>query len=101
MVSEVPLFVFLLKNKSIKGRIYTIVKEETKYIFRINWNDNFLRAQYYKDLKDIIKNKIVRSNRLENLRFIMEIAIRIDNYIYERILEYKGYYELRKSKVYF
>ncbi|PQE28487.1 hypothetical protein CJF30_00008211 [Rutstroemia sp. NJR-2017a BBW] len=30
----------------------------------------------------------------------MEMAIRIDNYIYERTLERKGYYKPRKSKIY-
>ncbi|PQE28284.1 hypothetical protein CJF30_00011030 [Rutstroemia sp. NJR-2017a BBW] len=30
----------------------------------------------------------------------MEITIRIDNYIYKRILERKGYYKSRKPKVY-
>ncbi|PQE02866.1 hypothetical protein CJF30_00011310 [Rutstroemia sp. NJR-2017a BBW] len=31
----------------------------------------------------------------------MEIVIRINNYIYIKILEYKEYYKLRKSKTYF
>ncbi|PQE20157.1 hypothetical protein CJF30_00001457 [Rutstroemia sp. NJR-2017a BBW] len=31
----------------------------------------------------------------------MEIVIKIDNYIYKRILKYKGYYKLRKSRIYF
>jgi hypothetical protein len=59
-----------------------------------------LKAQYYKDFKDVIKDEIARSDRLENLGLIMEIAIRIDNRIYKRTLERKGYYEPKKSKAY-
>jgi hypothetical protein len=49
-------------------------------------------AQYYKGLKDIIKDEMARSDRPENLEDTIKIAVRIDNRIYERALEKEGSY---------
>jgi hypothetical protein len=54
-------------------------------------------AQYYKELKDTVKDKIARLDRPEDLKDIIKIAIRIDNRIYKQVLEKKGSYIPFKS----
>ena len=53
-------------------------------------NNNTLKDQYYKGLKDIIKDEIARSNRLETLYEIIALTIKINNYYYKYQFEYKG-----------
>jgi hypothetical protein len=45
----------------------------------------------------MVKDKIARSDRPEDLEDIIKIAIRIDNRIYEQVLERKGSYMPFKS----
>ena len=47
-------------------------------------NDNTLKDQYYKGLKDVIKDEIARSNRLDILYEMIALVIKIDNRYYER-----------------
>lgn len=89
-----------LLNLKQKGSAAHYTATFQQHAIRVNWNDDSLRAQYYKGLKDVIKDEMARSDRPENLGLMMEMAIRIDNRMYERTLERKGYYEPKKSKAY-
>jgi hypothetical protein len=46
---------------------------------RLNWNKEALVAAYYIGLKDKIKDKLVRDERLTTLQDIINKAIRINN----------------------
>ena len=48
--------------------------------------------QYYKGLKDYIKDEIARLDVLESLNDLIVMAIKIDNRYYERTIERKGLY---------
>jgi len=43
------------------------------------WNNKFFTSQYYWELKDTIKDEIVRMNKLENLQRIIDTFINIDS----------------------
>jgi hypothetical protein len=64
---------------------------------RVDWGEKALMAQYYKGLKNIVKDEIARSDRPDDLEDTIKIVIRIDNRIYERVLEKKGSYMPFKS----
>ena len=49
-----------------------------------------LKAQYYKGLKDGVKDEIARSEAPDNLQELIEMAVKIDNRNFERALERKG-----------
>ena len=57
-------------------------------------------AQFYKGLKDRVKDDIVRVNRPSQLQSIITLAIRIDDRQYERELEKKGTYNFGKKNRY-
>ena len=49
-----------------------------------------MRAQYYKGLKDLVKDELARVPRLTTLEELVKSMILIDNYMWERQLEQKG-----------
>ena len=53
------------------------------------WGDAALSAQFYKGLRDDVKDEIARTQRPDSLRKMIETAIIIDNRGYERRLERK------------
>lgn len=54
---------------------------------RVQWDDAALAAVFYQGLKDSVKDELVRTDRPNELAPLIEIAIRIDNRLYERQLE--------------
>src|SRR5690349_4080336 len=59
---------------------------------KIDWDDKALTAQFYRGLKDEVKDDIVRGERPEELLPMINKAINIDSRLYERRLERKGQY---------
>jgi hypothetical protein len=57
---------------------------------KIEWNDEALASQFYRGLKDNVKDEIARQDRPTKLKEMYELAITIDGRIYERQLEKKG-----------
>jgi hypothetical protein len=55
-----------------------------------NWGDEAICDQYYKGLKDHVKDEISWSDKPDDLKEIIELAQKIDNRYYERQLEKKG-----------
>ena len=68
----------------------TYTAEFQQYSGQTDWNDDTLKDQYYKGLKDAVKDEIACSDRLDTLYEMIALAIKIDNYYYERQLERKG-----------
>jgi len=67
----------------------------------IEWDDSTLTAQFYRELKNVIKNKITRMNRLATLHAMISKAIVLNNRQYERRLEKKNkiaYVSVARSK---
>jgi hypothetical protein len=59
---------------------------------RIDWDDKALTAQYYRGLKEEVKDDIVRGGRPGELLPMIEKAIDIDSRLYERRMERRGQY---------
>lgn len=81
-----------IQNLRQKGSAATYTAEFQRYSSATGWNDDALRAQYYKGLKDHVKDEISRSDRPETLTDMIEMAVKIDNRLYERQLERKGHF---------
>lgn len=61
-----------------------------QFATRTKWNDESLRYQFYRGLKDSVKDEMARGERPEDLEKMIETAITIDNRMYERQLEKKN-----------
>ena len=61
------------------------------------WGAVPLVAQFYKELKDRVKDNIARVNRPSQLQSMITLAIQIDDWQYERELERKGTYNFGKK----
>ena len=48
------------------------------------WDNKPLITQYYKKLKNKIKNKLAKTNRLNKFHKYMAIAVKIDNRLYKQ-----------------
>ena len=57
-----------------------------------------LKAQFYKRLKDSVKDKMAYAERLSTLQRIITTAIRINNCLYKRLLKHKRQYLQRYAK---
>ncbi len=73
----------------IKWQLYDIKQSESafKYIAafqsiaaKIKWDDSTFTAQFYKELKNVIKNKIVHMNRFATLHAIISKTIMLNNW---------------------
>ncbi len=83
----------------VKRQLYDIKQSESafKYVAafqsitaEIEWDDLTLTAQFYKELKNVIKNEIARTNRFATLHAMISKAIVLNNQQYERRLEKKN-----------
>jgi len=57
---------------------------------KVEWNDEALASQFYKGLKDVVKDEIARYDRPTGLKEMYDLAVKIDGRMYERQLEKKG-----------
>ena len=64
------------------------------------WGAVPLVAQFYKRLKDRVKDDVAQVNRPSQLQSMITLAIRIDDRQYERELERKGTYNFGKKNRY-
>jgi len=86
-------------KRIIKQQLYDIKQSESafKYIIafqsiaaKIEWNDSTLTAQFYKELKNVIKNEIACTNKLATLHAMISKTIMLNNQQYKRRLEKKN-----------
>ena len=64
------------------------------------WGAVPLVAEFYKGLKDRVKDNVARVNRPNQFQLMINPAIRIDNWQYEHELEKKGTYNFGKKDRY-
>jgi hypothetical protein len=81
-----------IQNLKQRGSAATYTAEFQQHSGKTDWDDTALKAQYYRGLKDHVKDEIARSDRLDGLQEMIKLAIKIDNRAYERQLEKKGHY---------
>ncbi len=83
----------------IERQLYDIKQSEStfKYIVafqsiaaKIEWNDSTFTAQFYKELKNVIKNEIIHMNRFATLHAMISKTIMLNNQQYKRRLEKKN-----------
>jgi len=86
-------------KRIVEWQLYDIKQSESafKYITafqliaaKIKWNDLTFTAQFYKELKNVIKNKIACMNKLATLHVMINKTIMLNNWQYERRLEKKN-----------
>ncbi len=53
-------------------------------MLRIKWNNVTLIIKYYLELKNLIKNELTQIERLNKLKSLVSISIKINNYLYKR-----------------
>ena len=58
-----------------------------KVSFNLSWSNAALAEQFYRGLKNVVKNDIAREEQLTTLQNMIITAIQIDNWIYEWKLE--------------
>jgi hypothetical protein len=76
-----------------RGSCATYTAEFQRYSSKTGWNDDALRAQYYRGLKDSVKDELVKDEKPDTMADMIEMATKIDNRLYERALEKKGFYD--------
>ena len=77
-----------------RGAASAYAAEFQQYAGRMGWNDDALMAQFYKGLKDSVKDEMARRDKPASLQRMMDGAIKVDNRLYERSLERKGHYSI-------
>lgn len=70
-----------------RGSATGYVADFTRLAALVNWNDEALCAQFYRGLKDSIKDELARTEKPKDLKTYKEIAVRIDTRLFERHLE--------------
>ncbi len=86
-------------KRIIERQLYDIKQSESafKYIAafqsiaaKTEWNNSTFTAQFYKELKNVIKNEIAHMNKLATLHAMISKTIVLNNQQYERRLEKKN-----------
>lgn len=70
-----------------RGSASTYGTEFARYAVLVKWNDEAKAAQFYRGLKDIIKDKIAEIGRPKAYQELYDMAIRIDTRLFERQIE--------------
>ena len=86
-----------IQNIRQKGSAAKYTAEFQQYSVKTGWDDEALKYHYYRGLKDHVKDDLVREEETDDLKELIELAIKIDNRHFERTLEKKGYYEKKYS----
>jgi Domain of unknown function (DUF4939) len=73
-----------------KGPASRYAADFRRFAAKTEWNKGALRAQFYKGLKDSIKDEMARTERPDELDKMIDLAITIDDRLYERQLEKRG-----------
>jgi hypothetical protein len=66
--------------------------EFQQYAGRVDWNEAALIRQFYRGLKERVKDEVAKDERDDDLQELISRAIKIDNRQHERKLEKKGEY---------
>lgn len=83
-VSTAERQLYALKQR---GSVTTYVADFMRHAVIVKWNDDAKAAQFYRGLKDVIKDELSRTGKPSALAKLQEAAIRIDTRLFERIVE--------------
>ena len=70
-----------------RGSVTSYLADFMRHAVLIKWNDEAKAAQFYRGLKDSIKDELSRIGRPSTLKGLEEAAIRIDTRLFERVVE--------------
>lgn len=70
-----------------RGSVTNYIADFMRYSVQVRWNDEAKASQFYRGLKDTIKDEFARIGRPHSLQHLQDAAIRIDNRLYERQVE--------------
>ena len=70
-----------------KGSVASYMADFMRFAVVIKWNDQAKAAQFYRGLKDGIKDELSRVGRPDTLKELESAAIRIDTRLFERQVE--------------
>jgi Zinc knuckle/Retrotransposon gag protein len=80
-----------------KGSAARYTADFQKNAVKTGWNDASLKDQYYRGLKDAVKDDLAREEKPDTLRELVDTAIAIDNRHYERAQERRGVYDFQRG----
>ena len=70
-----------------KGSVTSYMAEFMRFAVLVKWNDEAKAAQFYRGLKDGIKDELSRVGKPSTLKELEDVAIRIDTRLFERQVE--------------
>jgi hypothetical protein len=70
-----------------RGSVSAYMADFMRYAVLIHWNDQAKAAQFYRGLKDSVKDELARIGKPHSLKDLQEAAIRIDSRLFERYVE--------------
>lgn len=76
-----------LYNIRQRGSVASYVADFMRHATLVHWNDEAKSAQFYRGLKDVIKDELARSSKPHDFKELQDRAIRIDTRLFERQLE--------------
>lgn len=74
-----------------KGSASKYAAEFRQVASHLGWDDEPLMAQFYEGLRDDVKDEVVKLDRPDDLGTYIELAVKIDDRLYERRQEKHGY----------
>lgn len=87
-----------LQSIQQRGPVAKYKAEFQTLVVKTNWDDDAIASHFYRGLKDAIKDEIARRDtRPATAQEMFEIALRIDERMYERQMEKKGVYQGRAN----
>ena len=86
-----------LRELRQKGATTAYSAKFQQLLFKTSQGDNALKAQFYKGLKDSVKDKMACAKRPSTLQGIITIAIHINNCLYKQSLKQRGQYRQENS----
>ncbi len=73
-----------------------------KYVNLIKWNDVAFMTMFRRDLKDNLKNEIMRDERILNDMFnLIEVVIDLDDKLYKRAMKKKYDQSRERTRIFF
>jgi hypothetical protein len=70
-----------------KGSATSYLADFQRYSVLVEWNDQAKMAQFYRGLKEMVKDELAKQDDSQTLTELMERAVKIDTRLYERNLE--------------
>jgi hypothetical protein len=81
-----------------RGPVSKYKAEFQTLVVKTSWDDQAIASHFYRGLKDVIKDEIARrETRPATAREMYDVAMKIDERIYERQMEKKGVYQGRAN----